>query len=135
MKTKKFITAILLGCTIGLGFYIYNLLTYKYINIEFGEMRPIHENVNIFYKGIKIGHVRKFEIAHHGQSTIAKSVITHKTLMLPVNTIAKFKKEKKHKKTPKKKIFFFFFLFPFFNKFFKRNSLKKSFYKITKKTK
>ncbi len=98
MKTKKIITAILLGCTIGLGFYIYNLLTYKYINIEFGEMRPIHEKVNIFYKGIKIGYVRKFEIAHHGQSTIAKSVITHKTLMLPVNTIAKLKKEKKHKK-------------------------------------
>lgn len=98
MTTKKFITIVLLCGTIWLGFHIYNLLTYKYINIEFGEMRPLHEKVNIYYKGIKIGHVRRFVIAHHGQSTIARSVITHKTLMLPINTTAKLKKEKKHKK-------------------------------------
>lgn len=98
MTHKTIISTLLLAGTFLLGFHIYNLLTYKYINIEFDEMRPIHEKVNIFYKGIKIGHVRKFKIAHHGQSTIAHSVITNKTLMLPINTTAKLKKEKKHKK-------------------------------------
>lgn len=98
MQNHRLLNIILFVVVISLVVNVVRLFTYKYVNIEFPEMRPLHEKVYIFYKGIKVGHVREFKIAHHHQSTIAKSVLTYGGLMLPVNITAKLKKEKKHKK-------------------------------------
>ena len=95
---KKNLHWILVIGLIFLLFHLYNLLTYRYINIEFCDLRPTHEKIYIFYKGLKVGHVRKLDFAEHHQTTIAKSVLTYKGLKLPDNTTAKLKKEKKHKK-------------------------------------
>ena len=98
MRNLSTTNIILITLICGVVWYLFNIFTYKYINIEFSEMRPLHEKVFIFYKGIKVGHVRHFKIADHHQTTIARSVLTYKNLMLPINTTAKLKKEKKHKK-------------------------------------
>lgn len=80
------------------GLHIFNLLNYKYISIQFYELRPIHERINVFYKGIKVGYVRKMDLCHECNSTMAKTVLTYKGLKLPANMEAKLKKEKKKNK-------------------------------------
>ena len=97
-KHKNFIHLILIAGVILLCVHIYNLFQYKYISIEFQELRPTHEKIYIYYKGIKVGHVRKIELCQDCKSSMAKSVLTYRNLMLPINTTAKLKKEKKHKK-------------------------------------
>lgn len=88
----------LLVVVILLGWHLVNLLQYKYITIQFKELRPIHEKINVFFKGIRVGYVRKMELCHDCKSTMVKVVLTYKGIMLPENTTAKLKKEKKKDK-------------------------------------
>ncbi len=81
-----------------LGIHIYTLLTSVYLTIEFKELRPMHEKVYVFYKGLKIGRVTKMELCHDCQSTYVRVRLSYKGLKLPINTTAVFAKEKKKKK-------------------------------------
>lgn len=99
LSSRKYvINALLLLIVIFLGIYVFRLLHYKYISVEFKELRPMRERVEVFYKGIKVGYVRKMSLCHACKSTMVDIVLTYKGLALPDNTTAKFMKEKKEKK-------------------------------------
>lgn len=95
---KKILIIVLPLTLILCGWFVFKLFTYKYIAIEFQKLRPIHGKVDVFYKGLKVGYVRKMELCHECKSTMVKVILTYKGLMLPENTTAKMKKEKKHNK-------------------------------------
>lgn len=92
-RYKNWVNILLLMAIIALYFHVFNLLTYRYISIEFKDLRPVHEKVSVFYKGHKVGHVYKMELSNVNKSTFVYVVLTHKKMELPVNTRAVLKKE------------------------------------------
>ncbi len=92
-RYKNWVNILLLMAIIALYFHVFNLLTYRYISIEFKDLRPVHEKVSVFYKGHKVGYVYKMELSNVNKSTFVYVILTHKKMELPVNTKAVLKKE------------------------------------------
>ena len=95
---KKYIFIILILISAGLIFYIYKLSTYTYINAKFPELRPMEENIPIYYKGIIIGRAKERKHSSDLHHTIIRLLLYPKNLLLPENTTVLLKKEKKNKK-------------------------------------
>lgn len=95
---KKYILILLILILTGLIFYIYKLTTYTYINAKFGELRPIHNSMNVYYKGIIIGRAKEKKHTKSFQHTLIKIVLYPKNLLLPDNTTVLLKKEKRNNK-------------------------------------
>lgn len=92
MKKYLLITfSLILICS---GFYIYKLTTYTYINAKFSELRPIHQKLPVYYKGLKIGRAKEHKHSLDFNHTIINIVLYPKKLMLPINTTVLLKKEK-----------------------------------------
>ncbi len=91
---KKYILALILILLIILGFYIYKLTTYTYIEAKFKELRPIHNRLDVYYKGIVIGKAREIHHSDSFEHTIMKIVLYPKKLLLPDNSEVYLKKEK-----------------------------------------
>lgn len=74
---------------------VYRHFAYRYVTIEFKEMRPFHRHPAVYYKGIKIG--RALTIRHNDTFThsLVKIVLYPHNLKLPQNITAKLKKEKR----------------------------------------
>lgn len=75
----------------------YKHLTSTYIVIEFKDLRPVHERLNVYYKGFKVGKTEKIFPSKDYNSTFIKVILYPKNLNLPRNTTAILKREKKHK--------------------------------------
>ena len=82
----------------GLGFYIYKLTTYTYVTAKFKELRPIHEKLPVYYKGLIVGKAREHRHSSDYNHTLISLVLYPKNLMLPENTTVLLKKEKHHDK-------------------------------------
>ena len=78
----------------GLGFYIYKLTTYTYVTAKFKELRPIHEKLPVYYKGLVVGKAREQRHSEDYNHTLIHLVLYPKNLLLPDNTTVMQKKEK-----------------------------------------
>lgn len=78
----------------GLGFYIYKLTTYTYVTAKFKELRPIHEKLPVYYKGLIVGKAREQRHSDDFNHTLIHLVLYPKNLLLPDNTTVLLKKEK-----------------------------------------
>ncbi len=76
------------------GFYIYKLTTYTYISAKFAELRPLHEKLPVYYKGIKIGRAKEHIHSKDFNHTFINIVLYPKNLMIPNNSEVLLKKEK-----------------------------------------
>ena len=77
-----------------LGFYIYKLTTYTYVTAKFKELRPIHEKLPVYYKGLIVGKAREQRHSDDFNHTLIHLVLYPKNLLLPDNTTVLLKKEK-----------------------------------------
>ena len=92
MKKILYIAALIILA--GLGFYIYKLTTFTYITAKFKELRPIHEKLPVYYKGLVIGKAHELRHSDDFNHTLIKIVLYPKNLLLPDNTTVLLKKEK-----------------------------------------
>lgn len=83
---------------VGLGIYIYKLTTYTYVTAKFSELRPIHEKLPVYYKGLVIGKAREQRHSDDFNHTLIRLVLYPKNLLLPDNTTVLLKKEKHNDK-------------------------------------
>lgn len=79
------------------------LLLYKihrntYITAEFADLRPFHKRVSVYYKGFKIGHAERIRPDKTFHYTVMTIVMYPENLRLPINTIAKLKREKRNRR-------------------------------------
>lgn len=95
---KKYIFIALIILVIALGFYVYTLSAYTYITAEFKELRPFHNALPIYYKGIVIGKAKEKFHSEDFQHTLMNLELHKKHIMLPENTIVVLKKEKRNDK-------------------------------------
>ena len=56
--------------------FIYRLLTYTYLTVEFNEARPVRNKIPVYYKGYRIGKVDKIKPSKDFKST--KRVLSQK---------------------------------------------------------
>ena len=96
MKKLFYIFALIILA--GLGFYIYKLTTYTYVTAKFKELRPIHEKLPVYYKGLVVGKAREQRHSDDFNHTLIRLVLYPKNLLLPENTTVMLKKEKHHDK-------------------------------------
>ena len=92
MKRILHITILLI--LILLGFYIYKLTTYTYISAKYSELRPLHEKLPVYYKGLKIGKAKEHMHSKDFSHTFINIVLYPKNLMIPNNSEVLLKKEK-----------------------------------------
>lgn len=92
---KYFFIAILL-VILGAGFYLYKQSTYTHINVKFQELRPFHQKLPVYYKGIIIGKAKERKHSDDFTHTIVKVVLSPKKLMLPENSTVLLKKERRN---------------------------------------
>ncbi len=95
---KKLFYIFALIALAGLGFYIYKLTTYTYVTAKFKELRPIHEKLPVYYKGLVVGKAREQRHSDDYNHTLIHLVLYPKNLLLPDNTTVMLKKEKHHDK-------------------------------------
>lgn len=93
---KKYLFITLIAFIIALEFYIYTLSTYTYITAEFKELRPFHNVLPVYYKGIVIGKAKEKFHSEDFQHTLMKLELHKKNIMLPENTVVFLKKEKRN---------------------------------------
>ncbi len=91
---KKYLIITVLLILVCCGFYIYKLTTYTYISAKFAELRPIHQKLPVYYKGIKIGKAREHIHSKDFNHTLINIVLYPKNLMIPSNSEVLLKKEK-----------------------------------------
>ena len=53
----------------------YKHLTSTYIVIEFKDLRPVHERLNVYYKGFKVGKTEKIFPSKDYNSTFIKVIL------------------------------------------------------------
>lgn len=73
---------------------IWQRLTYTFITAEFKELRPTKGNVNVFYKGYKIGKVLYIKPSDDFKTSYAKIALFKSKLKLPSNISIKLQREK-----------------------------------------
>ncbi len=95
---KKIIFIAISVLFIFLCVFIYKLTTYTYITAKFKELRPIHNPLPVYYKGIIIGKAKEKKHSDSFEHTLIKLVLYPKNLLLPVNTTVMLKKEKRNNK-------------------------------------
>ena len=75
-------------------FYTLNKMHNVNITVEFKDLRPFHHKIDVYYKGFKIGHAGDLRPADDYQTTLMSVTLHAKDLKLPVNMVAKLKREK-----------------------------------------
>ncbi len=91
MKKLFYIFALII--LVGLGIYIYKITTYTYVTAKFSELRPIHEKLPVYYKGLVIGKAREQRHSDDFNHTLIRLVLYPKNLLLPDNTTVLLKKK------------------------------------------
>ena len=81
-----------------LGYFIFRQFICMHLFAKFKELRPLHGNIPVYYKGIVIGKTTGKKHSSDGEHTLIKLILYPNKLMLPINTKVFLKKEKKDKK-------------------------------------
>lgn len=63
-----------------------------YITVKFSESGPLHKNMPVYYKGYKIGKVRKIELAKDYKNTLVKIVFFPRNPKISEDVIIKVKR-------------------------------------------
>lgn len=95
---RKVLYIITIFVIFALIYYIYTLTTYTYITAKFGELRPLHEHLHVYYKGIIIGEATEKIHSKDFQHTLMKITLKKKNILLPENIVVLLKKEKRNDK-------------------------------------
>ena len=81
-----------------LGYFIFRQFICMHLFAKFKELRPLHSNIPVYYKGIVIGKTTGKKHSSDGEHTLIKMILYPNKLMLPINTKVFLKKEKKNNK-------------------------------------
>lgn len=95
---KKITFIILLIIIVFVGAFIYQHLEFTYITAKFKELRPIHGDLKVYYKGLVVGKAKESKHSDNFHHTLMKIVLYPKNLHLPSNTTVALKKEKRDEK-------------------------------------
>ena len=95
-KHKTLFLLFMTGIIIFLGVYIYQILNYTYITVQFDNLRPFREKLEVFYNGFEIGHTIKVMPDKDYKTTLVKIALHPQDLKLPYNITIKLKREKHH---------------------------------------
>lgn len=96
---KKYIIISIILILVLIGIIIYKHVMYTHITVQFKELRPMEENIPVYYKGIVIGKAKERKHTDDYQHTLIKVVLYPKNLHLPVNTEVELRQILKNKKT------------------------------------
>ena len=66
-STKWYILLVLTTILFSLSYFFFLQQNYLHITAKFKEFRPVHEKIDVFYKGLKIGYVQKMELCEETQ--------------------------------------------------------------------
>ncbi len=93
MKRENIVLFLILLILSG-SLYFYKVSNYKFVTVRFSDLRPFHNSLPVYYKGIIVG--RAIDKGHSSDytNTIVKIVLYPKNLKLPLNTSVVLKKEK-----------------------------------------
>lgn len=87
--------ALLIFIILGSLLFIYRILTYTYLTVEFNQARPVRNKIPVYYKGYRIGKVEKIRPSKDFLSTNVTIVLYPRHLKLPINTTALLTREKR----------------------------------------
>lgn len=90
---KIYIITLIITLSI-IGIFLYNKLAFLNIIVKFDELEPFEKQMNVYYKGFKIGKTTKIYPDENYQNTYIKLKITPHNIKLPNNIIAKIQKKK-----------------------------------------
>lgn len=90
---KIYITILLITLII-LGIFLYNKLAFLNVVVKFDELEPFDKQMNVYYKGFKIGKTTKIYPDDEYKNTYIKLKISPHDIKLPSNIVAKIKKRK-----------------------------------------
>lgn len=96
-KKMHILMSILLILGVFLLVHLYRHIVYTYINVQFKELRPFREKLEVYYKGYKIGRALKIYPSKDYKYTFVKIVLYPHDLKLPLNIKAVLKREKRHR--------------------------------------
>ncbi|MBQ8887256.1 MAG: hypothetical protein IJY61_06100 [Candidatus Gastranaerophilales bacterium] len=86
---------IILLITIGLiGFLLYNKFAYLNIVVKFEDLEPFERQMNVYYKGFKVGKTTKIYPDENYLHTYLKVKIKPHNINLPNNIVARIKRNK-----------------------------------------
>lgn len=91
---NKIYITILLITLITLGIFLYNKLAFLNVVVKFDELEPFDKQMNVYYKGFKIGKTTKIYPDDEYKNTYIKLKISPHDIKLPSNIVAKIKKRK-----------------------------------------
>lgn len=98
---KKYLVVLMLLLILCPGMYAYKQSTYTHINVKFQELRPFHQKLPVYYKGIVIGKATERRHSDDFTHTIVKVVLYPPNLMLPENSTILLKKERRNNEKEK----------------------------------
>ncbi len=88
---------LLLGILIGLGGFVFIIHSFNNLHVTavFEELEPFKKNLNVYYKGFKLGHSVRVYPSKDFTNTHVDLILNAKNLKLPDNTIAKIRTKNK----------------------------------------
>ncbi len=95
VQIQKHANAILAILVLVVYVYLFRMMTYTYVTAEFPDLRPVHHDLAVYYKGIKVGKTYKMNHARNYTVTQVHLMLFPRDLHLPENTAALMKIEKK----------------------------------------
>lgn len=90
---KIYIITLIITLSI-IGIFLYNKLAFLNIIVKFDELEPFEKQMNVYYKGFKIGKTTRIYPDENYQNTYIKLKIAPHNIKLPNNIIAKIQKKK-----------------------------------------
>lgn len=92
-KNLILILGVILGI-VGFAFIVYNLFNI-HITAVFEDLEPFPKNLNVYYKGFKLGRTVRVHPSKDFTNTHVEMILNAKNLSLPDNTTAKMKSKNK----------------------------------------
>lgn len=96
---KRIIILLIILFLVIIGLIVYKQVTYTHITVQFNELRPHENNIQVYYKGIVIGRAVKKKHTKDYKHTLMKVILYPKNLHLPINTEVELRQVVKNRKT------------------------------------
>lgn len=93
---KKFLT-LMLGAILGIAGFVFVIHGFynMHITAVFEDLEPFPKNLNVYYKGFKLGRTVRVHPSKDFMNTHVEMILNAKNLRLPDNTTAKMKSKNK----------------------------------------
>ena len=93
---KKFLT-LMLGAILGIAAFVFVIHGFynMHITAVFEDLEPFPKNLNVYYKGFKLGRTVRVHPSKDFMNTHVEMILNAKNLRLPDNTTAKMKSKNK----------------------------------------